>query len=149
MENPPTAPAPEHPPRAQVRRLRLFETRGSVGRCRDFALAALHDWRWLPAEDEEGRAVAGDVLLLVTELVTNACLHAGGPRELALALEGGSIRVEVSDASPVEPAIRTGQSPAVPSGHGLRVVDRLATAWGYARHEGGKTVWLEVARRPG
>ncbi|MFJ1705998.1 ATP-binding protein [Kitasatospora sp. NPDC088346] len=135
------------PPPGQIRRLRLFESRGSVGRCRAFAMEALHDWGWLPAEDEEGREVAGDVLLLVTELVTNACLHAGGPRELVLSLAGPAIRVEVSDASPVEPAIRTGQHPAVPSGHGLKVVDRLAAAWGFAHHEQGKTVWLEVARR--
>ncbi|WP_371494139.1 ATP-binding protein [Kitasatospora sp. NBC_00374] len=141
-------PRPALPqPRGQIRRLRLFESRGSVGRCRAFAIEALHDWGWLPAEDAEGREIAGDVVLLVTELVTNACLHAGGPRELVLTLAGPAIRVEVSDASPAEPAIRTGQHPAVPSGHGLKVVDRLAAAWGYARHEEGKTVWLEVARR--
>ncbi|MEU9130542.1 ATP-binding protein [Kitasatospora sp. NPDC048540] len=142
-------PAAACPPVGQVRRLLLGEPRGSVGRSRAFALTALEDWGWLPAADREGQELAGDVLLLVTELVTNACLHAGGPNELALVSAGPAIRVEVSDGSRELPRLAAGQHPGIPSGHGLRVVDRLAADWGYALHEHGKTVWLEVARRPG
>ncbi|MBD0690976.1 hypothetical protein BG452_33255 [Streptomyces sp. CBMA123] len=118
---------------------------GAVQRSRDFGRDALRSWRWLPAVDDEQRAVTEDVLLMISELVTNACLHApGGPRELRLSWDGARLRVEVTDASPVRPKLRPRTDPGQPGGHGLRVVDRLAGAWGSAPEAGGKQVWLEV-----
>ncbi|WP_431682407.1 ATP-binding protein [Kitasatospora sp. KL5] len=131
-------------PREQIRRLALFESRGAVQHCRDFTRKALHDWGWLPAPDGERRAVAEDVLLMVSELVTNACLHAGGPRELVLHRIGDGLRVEVSDDSRELPVLQTDRPRSAPGGHGLRVVDRLAAAWGSVPRPPGKTVWLEV-----
>lgn len=92
----------------QVRRLVLFGTKGVVMRCRDFTADALTDWGWLPAEDDEARERVDDVLLLVSEVVTNACLHAGGPEELVLRHRQDRLRVEVSDANPEHPG---GDSP--------------------------------------
>ncbi|MFE0642659.1 ATP-binding protein [Streptomyces sp. NPDC058877] len=139
-------------PRNQVRRLVLQGTRGAVSRCRDFTAEALADWGWIPAEDEEARERVEDVLLLVSEVVTNACLHAGGPEEFVLRHGDGSLRVEVSDASPEHPRAKVPRSAALPGGHGLMVLNRLAGAWG-SRDKGpgavGKVVWLEVARPPG
>ncbi|QPK49935.1 ATP-binding protein [Streptomyces gardneri] len=140
-------------PRNQVRRLVLHGTRGVVSRCRDFTAEALTDWGWLPAETAEtaeARERAEDVLLLVSEVVTNACLHAGGPEELVLRHAAGRLRVEVADASPVHPRVRVARSPGLPGGHGLMVLDRLAVAWG-SEDKGpgdgaGKVVWLEVSR---
>ncbi|AUG81651.1 hypothetical protein CFP65_7046 [Kitasatospora sp. MMS16-BH015] len=130
--------------RVEGRRLELGGSEGAVQRCRDFSREALAAWGWLPGRDEEGVAVAEDVLLMVSELVTNACLHApGGPRELRLAWDGARLRIEVSDDSPARPAVRR-SDPAYPGGHGLRVVDRLAEAWGSLPEGGGKYVWLEV-----
>ncbi|MFE7582474.1 ATP-binding protein [Streptomyces gardneri] len=136
--------------RNQVRRLVLHGTRGVVSRCRDFTTEALTDWGWLPAETAEERERAEDVLLLVSEVVTNACLHAGGPEELVLRHAAGRLRVEVADASPVHPRMRVTRSPALPGGHGLMVLERLAVAWG-SEDKGsgdgaGKVVWLEVSR---
>ncbi|MCG6494223.1 ATP-binding protein [Kitasatospora sp. A2-31] len=117
-----------------------------VQRSRDFCRAALLCWHWLPAADEEQQDVAADVLLMVSELVTNACLHApGGPRELRLRWNGLRLRAEVSDASPVPPRFRPRSDQGRPSGYGLQVVDRLARAWGSVPEGGGKAVWMEVA----
>ncbi|MFF7847704.1 ATP-binding protein [Streptomyces sp. NPDC007910] len=135
----------------QVRRLPLRGTRRVVSRCRDFTAEALTDWGWLPATSEAGEERAEDVLLLVSEVVTNACLHAGGPEEFVLRHERGRLRVEVSDLSPEPPRPRAPRSPALPGGHGLMVLDRLAGAWGYeTRGAGtaGKVVWLEISRVP-
>ncbi|MER7337339.1 ATP-binding protein [Streptomyces sp. NPDC000075] len=128
----------------QTRRLVLGgATAGVVTRCRDFTRRALADWRWAPGSEAEE-----DVLLLVSELVTNACLHAGGPRELVLRYgPGGRLRVEVSDDSPEPPRPRAVQDRSRPGGHGLVLLNVLAQSWGSAPLPGshpGKTVWLEV-----
>ncbi|MFE6049865.1 ATP-binding protein [Kitasatospora sp. NPDC056446] len=151
-------------PAAGARRLGFTGTEGAVRRSREFSREAMWSWRWLPTADTEQRAVSEDVLLMVAELVGNACLHApGGPRELRLDWDGSRLRVEVLDDSPVSPRLRRGAGPGSPAGpgppggHGLRVVDRLARAWGCEPEGGGKRVWLEVpsplpparhARRP-
>ncbi|MFJ9770833.1 ATP-binding protein [Kitasatospora sp. NPDC101157] len=134
----------------ETRRLAFTGSEGAVQRSREFSRAALRSWHWLPEDDrqrcdDEQRAVAEDVLLMVSELVTNACLHApGGPRELRLDWDGVRLRVEVADASPVLPRLAEAGDPGRPGGHGLRVVDRLARAWGAGPDDGGKLVWLEV-----
>ncbi|WP_234352130.1 hypothetical protein [Streptomyces sp. NRRL F-6492] len=59
--------------------------------------------------------------------------------------------MEVADLSAEPPRPRAPRSPALPGGHGLMVLDKLAGAWGYrARGSGtpGKVVWLEVSRVP-
>ncbi|MGA5194234.1 ATP-binding protein [Streptomyces exfoliatus] len=135
--------------REQVRRLALFGTRGVVSRCRDFTARALAEWGWIPAEGEEAEQRVEDVLLLVSEVVTNACLHAGGPEELVLRHGNGWLRVEVADTSPEHPRVQRSRSPSLPGGHGLMVLDRLAGDWGSEdRGPGavGKVVWLEVSR---
>ncbi|MGA5820950.1 ATP-binding protein [Kitasatospora sp. NPDC094028] len=130
----------------QTRRLALAGSEGAVRHCRDFSRRALLSWHWLPTIDEEQLAVVEDVLLMVSELVTNACLHApGGPRELRLHWDGDRLRAEVTDASPVPTRLRPNADPGRPGGHGLRVVDRLARAWGSLPDGGGKRVWLEVS----
>ncbi|MFF7443730.1 ATP-binding protein [Streptomyces sp. NPDC008122] len=138
-------------PPDQVRRLVLHGTRGVVSRCRDFTAEALADWGWIPADSEEAAERVEDVLLLVSEVVTNACLHAGGPEEFVLRNGRGRLRVEVSDASPEHPRVRVPRSPALPGGHGLMVLDLLAAEWGSRDKERGavgKVVWLEVGRPP-
>jgi anti-sigma regulatory factor (Ser/Thr protein kinase) len=84
--------------------------------------------------------------LLVSELVTNAVVHARSEPEVAVILHRDVIRVEVTDASPAQPERR---SPDVyePSGRGLGLVEKLAMAWGVdAADGGGKVVWFELPR---
>ncbi|MFJ9706076.1 ATP-binding protein [Streptomyces sp. NPDC101234] len=130
----------------QVRRVRLDGASGVVPLARDFARQALYDWGWLPAATADRRAAAEDVLLVVSELVTNACLHAEGPDELLLACDRKVIRVEVSDRGTGQPAPRTPHRAGRPGGHGMFIVQRLCLDWGVVRTPGaaGKTVWAEL-----
>ncbi|MEC4018783.1 ATP-binding protein [Streptomyces sp. H27-D2] len=148
----PTASVPDAPPGpatppGQVRRLRLSGASGTVPRSRDFTRQALYDWGWLPAAGAEQRAAAEDVLLVVSELVTNACLHAEGPEELRLHCSAKVLRLEVVDQGPGSPAPRTPHRAGRPGGHGRFIVQRLCLDWGIVRSpEGvGKTVWAELA----
>ncbi len=138
----------------QIRRLDLdTRTNGVVTRCREFTRRALTDWRWIPGpsngrtSEPDRLEAAEDVLLMVSELVSNACLHAGGPRDLVLRHTSDGLRMEVGDGSPERPRRRTAADPALPGGHGLLVLERLARSWGwepYADGRTGKTVWAEV-----
>ena len=145
MSAPDTRPPPGLPGGGQVRRLALVGTKGMVGHCRDFTRQALYDWGWLPGATDEQQAVAEDVLLLVSELVTNANLHAGGAVELVLHGTRERLRLEVGDRSRLLPVPRTSYQASRPGGHGLHIVARLSTAWGSESRPGGKSVWAEVA----
>ncbi|SOD65210.1 Anti-sigma regulatory factor (Ser/Thr protein kinase) [Streptomyces zhaozhouensis] len=136
---------PEEPVR-QVRRLRLIGTNGVVSRAREFTRQALHDWGWLPTGDEEQTAAVEDVLLVVSELVTNACLHAGGPEELRIGRGVKLVRIEVLDRGEGTPAPRSTRMPGRPGGHGMFIVQRLCLDWGVAQEAEatGKTVWAEL-----
>ncbi|MFF3290978.1 ATP-binding protein [Streptomyces sp. NPDC003023] len=140
-----------HGGHGQTRRLVLFGMKGVVSRCRDFTEQALADWGWTVNGPGEDNDVVEDVLLLVSELVTNACLHAGGPRELVLALDRpqGRLRVEVADADPREPTPRAQSDISQPGGHGLIILERLAHTWGSEPRGTGKVVWLEIRLSPG
>jgi anti-sigma regulatory factor (Ser/Thr protein kinase) len=82
--------------------------------------------------------------LVVTELVTNAVLHARTAIALSVDVEPGRIRLRVADESDVVPARRS-YAPEAATGRGLALVDRLATAWGVEPSPRGKTVWAEIA----
>ncbi|MFF4254486.1 ATP-binding protein [Streptomyces sp. NPDC001663] len=130
----------------QVRRLNFDGESGVVPLARDFARQALYAWGWLPAATADQRAAAEDVLLVVSELVTNACLHAEGPDELWIACDRKVIRIEVSDKGSGQPAPRTPHRAGRPGGHGMFIVQRLCLDWGVVRTPGtaGKTVWAEL-----
>ncbi|HEY1487218.1 MAG TPA: SpoIIE family protein phosphatase [Micromonosporaceae bacterium] len=86
-----------------------------------------------------------DALLLVTELVTNAVLHAGSEIRLNIEADEARITVVVGDgrrADLPEPA-RVG-SPLATSGRGLMLVDRIAHRWGTTHEPEGKLVWFEL-----
>lgn len=129
------------------RTLALGSASGTVPLARDFTRQALYDWGWLPAASADRRAAAEDVLLVVSELVTNACLHAEGPEELRVACDGKVLRLEVDDRGAGQPAPRTPHRAGRPGGHGMFIVQRLCLDWGVVRIPGepGKTVWAELA----
>jgi hypothetical protein len=130
----------------QVRSLNFDGASGVVPLARDFTRQALYAWGWLPAATADQRAAAEDVLLVVSELVTNACLHAEGPDELWISCDSKVIRVEVSDKGTGQPAPRTPHRAGRPGGHGMFIVQRLCLDWGVVRTQGaaGKTVWAEL-----
>jgi anti-sigma regulatory factor (Ser/Thr protein kinase) len=96
--------------------------------------AARHALRSLPLGDR-----AEDVLLVASELVTNAVVHADSaePIELAVECRPDATRVEVRDhgggfeAAPVR------------AGHGLQILTAASDRWGIVRDR-GTTIWFEV-----
>ncbi|GGT37560.1 ATPase [Streptomyces kurssanovii] len=124
------------------RRFPLDGGQGVVARCRDLTREALDEWFALSGPD--GRVRAQDALLLVSEVVTNACTHGGSPYELRIDRGPGRIRVQVSDTGAAGPRPRGPHHPARASGHGLYLLDRLSDEWGWAPHGTGKAVWFVV-----
>lgn len=104
---------------------------------RRFTRRTLRAWR----VDETAMDAA---LLVVSELVTNALVHTGGPVRLDLTLIGRRLRVAVTDASP-----RTPVKPADPGweatgGRGIILVEAMSDTWGTVPVSGGKQVWSEL-----
>jgi anti-sigma regulatory factor (Ser/Thr protein kinase) len=85
------------------------------------------------------------VSLLVTELVTNAILHARTPLHLQIETRPDHVRLCVEDTSTRQPERRTYASDAV-TGRGLALVEALASSWGVDSTPSGKVVWCEVPR---
>ncbi|WP_371680956.1 ATP-binding protein [Streptomyces sp. NBC_01276] len=134
------SPHPRTRPHSTPVRRRLLVLAGAPGqvaKARDFTRRALREW------ELDGTETSEDALLLVSELVANAALHAGGCQYLALS-RGDAVRVEVCDGSPELPRRRFGARPGVPGNHGLRIVDRLCDRWGSEAHAPGKVVWAEI-----
>ena len=88
------------------------------------------------------------VLLVATELVTNAVPHAGTDLDLTVEVGAGSVLVRVFDCEPALPAEpKPGRDGAERTdGRGIVLVSLVASAWGTARHDGGKTVWAVIDR---
>lgn len=96
----------------------------------------------------EGCPVADDVILLVSELATNAVRHTASGLDgtfcvLVRAVDG-QVRVEVHDlGSDTTPAVRHTGSPGE-SGAGLAVVESIADRWGFHGSQLGRVVWFEM-----
>ncbi|MFJ8569329.1 ATP-binding protein [Streptomyces sp. NPDC093514] len=85
----------------------------------------------------------GDVLLVVSELVTNAVRHAPGPFALGLGLLPDGIEITVRDTSPCPPRSRT---PDRTGGRGWTIVQTLAHRVRVVPCHDGKTVHAELVR---
>lgn len=94
-------------------------------------------------------AMADDLELCVSELVTNAITHGnGGHVALLVELTGQAVVTKVWDGSPDLPCAR-GAGPQDDSGRGLMLVDALASRHGwYPAPGGGKIVWSEFDIAP-
>lgn len=94
--------------------------------------------------------LAETLILLVSELVTNAVVHTGCPAVLRLSLpeapqESATVRLEVADRSGRAPVPRCADGDAT-GGRGLALVDGLADRWGWASEGAGKRIWCELDR---
>jgi anti-sigma regulatory factor (Ser/Thr protein kinase) len=88
------------------------------------------------------------IVLLVSEVVSNAVRHSAAPEEAAIALEARiteqSVRIAVTDAGEgFTPRQRDPERPG--EGYGLYLLEKASSRWGVAR-DGGTTVWFEVER---
>jgi CheY-like chemotaxis protein len=109
----------------------------SVGSARAFAQQTLDRW----CESDLGEVVT----LLLSELVTNAVVHAASAPNVAIHLLPDRVHLEVADADGTE-LHPVDASPDAESGRGLVLVEALAHRWGQVRLPEGKVVWFEVLR---
>jgi anti-sigma regulatory factor (Ser/Thr protein kinase) len=120
--------------------IRLDAEPRSVGRARRFCSATLEGW-----------GVASEVVdtcvLLVSELATNAVLHARTPFTVTIDPRP-VLRIEVHDDDPGLPHPRD-YGPEASSGRGLHLLEALSESSGtVVDASGGKAVWFEVAWHP-
>ncbi|MFI7708005.1 ATP-binding protein [Nonomuraea sp. NPDC049480] len=91
-------------------------------------------------------ALADDLTVVVSEVVTNAVVHAKSAMTLSLHRQGRSVRGEVADHSPVWPT----PLPAGPNeehGRGLAIVAAYSARWGVDPAPDGKIVWFVCEER--
>ena len=112
----------------------------SVAKARAFAREMLENW--------DAGDLADSVVLLVSELVTNAVVHAGTTARLELRLDTQSVRVEVEDLHPrrVLPMVVDAPADEAEDGRGLLITFSLASAWGVDYTAASKRVWLRFDR---
>jgi anti-anti-sigma regulatory factor/anti-sigma regulatory factor (Ser/Thr protein kinase) len=108
---------------------------------RAFVRDVLRSWQLaLPDTTLVARAV-----LLASELVANAVIHARTDLRLRLELRGDLLHLAVRDGSPRLLRLATIPDPEAEGGRGLWLVEQLARAWGVNRHpDGGKVVWCTL-----
>lgn len=118
-----------------------------VGRARRWARSRL-----VGSGIGDDEPLAETLILLISELVTNAVVHTGCPAVLRMLFGGtgapgaaGTVRVEVADASDCPPLQRHAEGDDT-GGRGLELVDGLADRWGWLPEGAGKQIWCEVDR---
>ncbi|MGP3984306.1 ATP-binding protein [Streptomyces sp. KR80] len=136
-----------------------------VGRARTWARSRL-----ARSGIEPDEPLAETLILLISELVTNAVVHTGCPAVLRMLLPDAdaaasvpgtaagaveasalrargaeTVRVEVADRSLRPPMPRHAQGEET-NGRGLELVDGLADRWGWRAEGAGKSIWCEVDR---
>jgi anti-sigma regulatory factor (Ser/Thr protein kinase) len=134
--------------------------REAPGRARRLVVASLRQ----RGHDE---SLVQDAALVLSELATNAVVHADSPFSVAVRARGSVLRVAVQDARPLDAAApeqrgapergsaperdwapeqgsAPGQGLTARPGHGLGLIDVLATRWGVEATASGKVVWAEL-----
>ncbi len=99
-------------------------------------------------EHSGAAALADAAQLAVSEVITNALVHAGAPIHLRVAYLDTRLRVEVADGSPTFPSPRDYTSLAG-TGRGLTLLDDSVDRWGVFAHGDGKLVWFEIGAAGG
>ena len=94
-----------------------------------------------------GREDVETAMLVTSELVTNATLHAGTECELVLRGSGDTLAIRVSDFDRRVDLKRQSFGSELTAGRGLRLLEVLSRRWGVEAHPRGKTVWAELRVR--
>jgi anti-sigma regulatory factor (Ser/Thr protein kinase) len=109
---------------------------GSPRAARQFVTDALREWG-------HSGTVLDDAQLVLSELATNAVVHACSSFSVVARSENASVRLSVRDHSPLQPTLRA-NGPLALSGRGLHLVAALTRDWGVEATSDGKTVWAEL-----
>ncbi|MDT0343172.1 ATP-binding protein [Streptomyces litchfieldiae] len=135
----------------QEKQLELAPEPTEVGRARRWVRAELASGRPFPVRPDE--AQTDTLVLLVSELVTNAVVHTGRPAVLRLTARvpprgrNVPVRLEVVDDSSRAPRPRRAEGEDT-GGRGLELVEVLADRWGWQAEGAGKRVWCELDCAP-
>ena len=122
--------------RPEAARIVLPRTPSSVGAARRFIAARTAAWSF-------PEPAAGQLVLIGSELVTNAVLHARTELTLTLELRADRVRISVKDRSKAPATLRHYRPDAL-TGRGLGVVAALSDRWGVSTAPDGKVVWAEL-----
>jgi anti-sigma regulatory factor (Ser/Thr protein kinase) len=109
----------------------------SVKAARDWARVQLDDWG--VGDGDQHTIVTG-----ISELITNAVLHAGTESHLTLDLDSGLVAVTVADSGNRGEPLLTGADTMAVRGRGLSLVRAISDSFGAHRTSAGTTVWFEV-----
>jgi anti-sigma regulatory factor (Ser/Thr protein kinase) len=118
---------------------------------RRFVRDTLQSWE-LTGRSQEQDALVDDAVLLTSELVTNAVLHAGTPVQVTCRIVGdeqdGAVEIAVLDRRPAQLRPDLPHSPADAAertnGRGLQLPSQLASAWGVTYSGTAKAVWFRM-----
>jgi hypothetical protein len=102
---------------------------------RRFVIAALEEWGIPDLID--------DAACVVSELATNAVVHAASDFVVGVSVCDATVRISVRDSSVMAPAERVSSSTAT-RGRGIAMIAALSTDWGVERAGAGKEVWAEL-----
>jgi anti-sigma regulatory factor (Ser/Thr protein kinase) len=110
---------------------------GAPAAARGLVRAVLRGWRM--------EALTADAELAVSELMTNAVVHAPGdePYQLEISQRERGIRLAIVDGSSIPPVIRALEE-TQPGGRGLVIIAALSSAWGHDERPDGKQVWVDL-----
>jgi anti-sigma regulatory factor (Ser/Thr protein kinase) len=112
-----------------------------VGTARRFVHDSLAEWH----VDEDA---ADTAKLCVSELVTNAIIHAVAGCEVRLVLHRDTLTISVRDGGTTAPDSHIPSAdPLTSHGRGLQLVEMVTTRWGSELDEVGLTVWCELDLR--
>jgi anti-sigma regulatory factor (Ser/Thr protein kinase) len=137
MAEPTTRPAR----RPEPARITLPRSPSSVAAARRFIQARAAAWSFpKPAREQ--------LVLIGSELVTNAVLHARTELTVTLELHADRVRISVRDHSQAPATLRHYRPDAL-TGRGLGVVAALSDDWGISAAADGKVVWAELAANGG
>ncbi|MGH9289814.1 MAG: ATP-binding protein [Acidimicrobiales bacterium] len=119
---------------------RFRRTSDQIPEARAFVRETLFRWGETSTVD--------DVLLVASELFTNAVLYGAGKIDVYVTLDPEALRIAVVDDGRRTPERWPERVPnATPGGRGLRIVDALASTWGNNFDPAGRTrVWAEMPR---
>jgi anti-sigma regulatory factor (Ser/Thr protein kinase) len=110
--------------------------RDMPGRARRLVVAALE-------RGGHDAILIGDAALVLSELASNAVLHAGSAFSVAVRAQDATLRIAVEDSAPLLSGAHNGGLIPRPA-HGLSLVAALSSRWGVEGTPGGKVVWAEL-----
>ena len=114
----------------------------AVAAARSFVRETLNSWQLSGRDD-----LVADAVLLTSELVTNALVHAGTGIQLTCRLDGVAVEVSVLDRHPARmiPDPSSGSAEADrPGGRGLLLPGALSSSWGVTYTPAAKVVWFRL-----